>query len=365
MSAPAHIFIESGSEIFLASGTSKDKFYGTISLELKSDLFRPVQGRFKGTVGDLKKSHEVRLRERIIAFLRELFPPIIENWLSSIILGDLRGISKDLIDSFRATGLLHLLVVSGLHIGFFAIAALFIFALPFRVLYAIGLLPAGAWVKTYCVCMIISIVAVVAFSFFIGFKPPAQRAALLAVVATLSSFATTQNKAPAIFLRAITLQAFIFPVNFMSLSNLLTWTVYSVIANVAKNKAHPPIVNIMRTQALLLVVLAGTIGDVATIGLFCNLIFVKVFTAVFLSTFLLLFSTLVSSVLTEVICGLHLVFIKSVFLTGAFALGNPWLFFHLNQEYWLIRVSFILFAGWLVLTNRTFLWIANGGRDPT
>ena len=57
-----------------------------------------------------------------------------------------------------------------------------------------------------------------------------------------------------------------------------------MIANVTKNKAHPTMVNIMRTQALLLVVLAGMIGDVATIG-YWDLIFVKVFTAVFLSTF--------------------------------------------------------------------------------
>ena len=74
MSAPTHIFIESGSETFLASGKSRDKLYGTISLELKSDLFRPVQARFNGTVGNLKKSHELGWRERFVAFLKDLFP---------------------------------------------------------------------------------------------------------------------------------------------------------------------------------------------------------------------------------------------------------------------------------------------------
>ena len=137
------------------------------------------------------------MERAVRSLLERPVSPMIENWLSSIILGDLRGLSKDLIDSFRATGLLHLLVVSGLHIGFFAIAALFIFALlEFSTRSGCSRWSLGQDLLCVhghldcCCCH---------FSFFIGFKPPAQRAALLAVVATISSFARTQSQAPAIF----------------------------------------------------------------------------------------------------------------------------------------------------------------------
>lgn len=66
-----------------------------------------------------------RLRGRLEAVIRETLPPREAALLQGLVLGDRGGMSGDLRDDFRRTGLAHVLSVSGLHVGFVAGALLF------------------------------------------------------------------------------------------------------------------------------------------------------------------------------------------------------------------------------------------------
>lgn len=59
---------------------------------------------------------ERHVRERIAA----RFPPSVAGLATALLLGDRRGLDPALADAFAATGTVHLLAVSGLHVGFLA-----------------------------------------------------------------------------------------------------------------------------------------------------------------------------------------------------------------------------------------------------
>jgi competence protein ComEC len=64
-----------------------------------------------------------RIRDRIGQFIEATIAPPQSAELKALIIGDRSGIGEDLRQSFALTGMAHLLVISGLHLGFVAGAA--------------------------------------------------------------------------------------------------------------------------------------------------------------------------------------------------------------------------------------------------
>jgi ComEC/Rec2-related protein len=60
-----------------------------------------------------------RLRQRLIQRLRDAMPPDVAAMAQSLMLGDRSALAPDAEDAFSRTGLMHLLAVSGLHLGIF------------------------------------------------------------------------------------------------------------------------------------------------------------------------------------------------------------------------------------------------------
>ena len=60
-----------------------------------------------------------RLRQRILARFREELPPELSAMAQSLMFGNRSALPQDIEDAFSETGLMHLLAVSGLHLGVF------------------------------------------------------------------------------------------------------------------------------------------------------------------------------------------------------------------------------------------------------
>ena len=64
-----------------------------------------------------------RLRQRILGQFRETMPPKVSAMAQSLMLGDRSALPPDTEEAFSRTGLMHLLAVSGLHLGIFLAGA--------------------------------------------------------------------------------------------------------------------------------------------------------------------------------------------------------------------------------------------------
>jgi competence protein ComEC len=80
---------------------------------------------FADTVQQVRRpSHSLwnwgdRLRQRLLRRFREIMPPKLAAMAQSLMLGDRSALPLDTEDAFSGTGLMHLLAVSGLHLGIF------------------------------------------------------------------------------------------------------------------------------------------------------------------------------------------------------------------------------------------------------
>jgi competence protein ComEC len=86
-----------------------------------------------------------QVRRRLLAGMDQVYPPwTVEGRYGAVtkavLLGDRTSLDSELMENFRRTGLYHLLVVSGLHVGLLAlIAGLFVRMLPLNLLCRSGL----------------------------------------------------------------------------------------------------------------------------------------------------------------------------------------------------------------------------------
>jgi len=62
------------------------------------------------------------LRDRIADVIDRNLPPLEAGEMRALVIGDRSGIDEDLRNTFARTGMAHLLVISGLHLGFVAVA---------------------------------------------------------------------------------------------------------------------------------------------------------------------------------------------------------------------------------------------------
>ena len=114
-----HAFLNPGSFDFRERAANIDDLYWEGSIENPSDLNRLLAGRAAGT------PLIQRVRARLRAAIDRLYPPWSTEGrdgavLKAILLGDRTSLDSSTIDRFRASGLYHLLVIAGLHVGLIA-----------------------------------------------------------------------------------------------------------------------------------------------------------------------------------------------------------------------------------------------------
>jgi len=138
------------------------------------------KGDFISVVEKNKANHFIRsilrLKHRLINYIRKYLPTAEAGILNGILLGDKTGIENDLKDSFIKTGTVHVLVISGLNVGL--IVFIFVIILKFMRL-------------PYYIANPTAAVLVVIYTILTGADTPVVRAAIMAVIVLMG---TTFNR---------------------------------------------------------------------------------------------------------------------------------------------------------------------------
>jgi hypothetical protein len=193
-------------------------------------------------LGDLVKvrcRHQITMNDRRICFtqsskpLSESLPPVLEErlrrtgpllsaWLGATLFGKTTEIGFRRKQSFKQTGLLHLLVVSGSHISL--VAALFfrILLAPVWFLNLLRLTPTVCWQYCYYGARIASIGFVWWYASLTGLACPAQRAA---ICYSLKVVGVWRQR----ILVGVCLQALLFPCGWFSISNAMSWAAFLLL----------------------------------------------------------------------------------------------------------------------------------------
>lgn len=104
-------------------------------------------------------------KRRLAGMIRQIFDPVSERILKGLLLGDRSDITKETRESFSRTGIVHVLAVSGLHVGFI----LLIFTWMSRPLRRF---PAAQ--------VALTLAAVWTYAWLTGLQPPVARASVMA-----------------------------------------------------------------------------------------------------------------------------------------------------------------------------------------
>lgn len=130
---------------------------------------------------------------------------------------------------YEDLGLLHVLVVSGAHFSFIGGLCQTLVEGPGRMAYALRLLSFSGWLGWVTGARLLTTVLITIFALVVGFNPPCQRAwlsLLLGLWLPLIAAPLTEMRSDR---WVFSLQALCFPGSFLSLSNALSWSAYTMV----------------------------------------------------------------------------------------------------------------------------------------
>ena len=218
--------------------------------------------------------------------------------LQAMLTGDKVSLEPETKDKFINTGLIHLLVVSGLHIGFCVVIFIFffkLFNLPLKYVY------------------LLTILAVFFYTLVTGANPPAVRAAIMASCILI---ALILNREPLIY-NAVALSALIillvnpqdlftasFQMSFLATLGIIY--LYPKINKIFKNIKNKFLKNLwsvaavtLSAQIALVPVLLFYFGKISIISMLANILIVPVIGFVVGLSYIFYLSTVISSYLAD------------------------------------------------------------------
>lgn len=233
-----------------------------------------------GNVKILKKGALRRLyskRTAVSSHLYEYMPRNIASLADALVTGNRDKMPDSLKDSFRHSGVYHIVAVSGLHLNLFILFLSYIY----------GILPLGTRTKKY-VSSAVTIAGCIFMYLFTGFGISVQRAAIMAVVLCVSQLLNRRYSPITSLAAAMYITLFIRPYAYCSTSFQLSFlSTYGVIKGVEFIQKHG--INKMKYKTVLeslviscfswictFPVTAVTFHEVSIIALISNLIIVPI-----------------------------------------------------------------------------------------
>ncbi|NDE14934.1 hypothetical protein EBZ80_08405 [bacterium] len=222
------------------------------------------------------------LRGHMVRYLGS-FGPSAGSWLKALILGIAPNGHGGLLEAFRSTGLLHFIVVSGSHITLIHRMFTGVFSVPASIGRALfpGIVIVGRFQGM--LPSLLAVIPVVAFSLIAGLDPPVQRAICSLVVAHGFTMAGSRIQPAAIVPLTCLLQASLWPVGFLSRSNMLSWVAWIIVLLV-----RPDPTGFFRLsgaclrQVLLMLAMSVLFGISCSVGIIANLVFLPVLEVLFI-----------------------------------------------------------------------------------
>lgn len=206
--------------------------------------------------------------------------------VSGIVFGEQGSLPKRIEDSFKNTGLYHLLVVSGLHVSLMAAVFSCVLRAPVQLGYSMQLISPRVWGQFSAFLRVSAAVGAMTYLSLTGASAAAQRSALFFAVRQVSLVFC--GDIPIIFHLLLTamVQILIFPLGFLSEGTCMSWVAYLVVANPAmrvSSSMWQSCWSMLTIQVELMVLVTAIFGQLVVIGLVTNLLFVSVFPVVLLS----------------------------------------------------------------------------------
>jgi len=184
-----------------------------------------------------------QIRYRIATFLDQTLNDQTEGLYKAILLGDKSEISQNTLENFRGSGCLHILAISGMHMGL-----LYIMIITFLN----WLLRRSTWVILHLpvlkIASFLSLIPLIMYAFIAGLNTPVIRALLMAAVIILATVFDRQKS----MLTTVSLAAFLIllwnPVSIFTVSFQLSFaavtalaTIYPIIFKLLLTKKEPDI----------------------------------------------------------------------------------------------------------------------------
>ena len=235
----------------------------------------------------------LKIKDNIENETDQYFKDPVSSILKSMIVGDKASLDKDIKEDFVNTGLIHILVISGLHIGFCAAIFMFCFKLLGLKLNHIYLL---------------TIPALFFYVLLTGSNPPAIRAAIMA---SCILFSLMINREPLIY-NALALSALIilifnpqslftasFQLSFLATFGLLYLypkfsTCFGKIKNKFLNSVWDIICVTLSAQIALIPLLIFYFGKLSIVSFLLNLVIVPIIPIIIGLFFVFYISTFIS-----------------------------------------------------------------------
>jgi ComEC/Rec2-related protein len=204
------------------------------------------------------------IREKSFGLFEATLPPIASQLLLGIVFGAKGDFSDVFFEDLQTTGVLHVIAASGMNVSFFTGAVMF---------------SLGRVVKRR-IAIILSIFAVIFYSFLVGFEPSILRASVMAIIAFTASFLGRQNLALfALFLAGTGMllwsPSFLFDVGFQ-LSFMATLGILLVNPRLKWfekwSSFGEDVKTTLSAQIGTLPILLGTFGSVGVLSILVNVL---------------------------------------------------------------------------------------------
>ena len=308
---------------------SQTAMHGRVKTKARGEYFifaKPPYLRAKG-----KRTFLTKTRAALRARLDAVAEPV-RSWVLSIILGVSFSLPKNITSAFKMLGLLHILVISGLHITILANCCLRIVGFVSRLFYAVRLFTPVEYQFIHKVCTLAVVVVVILYGCLIGFSSPAQRAVLLFVVQYFCRSFSFAQKVVCVFF----LQMLLFPVGFFSDSMLLSWGAYFIVVHcyrkVASTKNFLGKVGrlLLHGQLVIVVLIVCFFRELCLLSIPLNVLLLPVTPLLLLSAGMLLLP--LPDLFVQVIVYVHSLFLQGLEWLASHALQHHWLWLRLDNN---------------------------------
>lgn len=280
------------------------------------------------------------IREKSFALFEATLPATSSNLLLGIVFGAKGDFSDEFFEDLQSTGVLHVIAASGMNVSFFTGAVMF---------------SLGKLVKRR-IAIILSVFAVIFYSFLVGFEPSILRASIMAIIAFTASFLGRQNLALfALFLAGVGMllwsPAFLFDVGFQ-LSFMATLGILLINPRLKwlerLGSFGEDVKTTLSAQIGTLPILLGTFGSVGVLGILVNVLILWTIPILMLLGTLGVLGGLIFPPIGKLLLFLSLPFLL-VFETVVKVFGSLHLNFTMEEFPWALGVGYYLIIGALLV----------------
>lgn len=337
-----NVMVKKGTNYYLVRGWADKDAKGLVKRGSSTKLFSGTKGYFVKSDGKMGFSGLEIFSKKIKIFLKnkiKKMPNYLQIWFGCLLIGEFSSEAKEQLDDFKILGLLHVLIVSGLHISILGAVLRAILFFPLIVLLCSKGISPRIFLSMRQNLEVLLVFILFLYSYGTGLNQAAQRAYIVFLVNAIcaiyfSSIAKERRIQISVFLHS-----FVFPLGFWDSSTILSWVAYGIFISSIPKSFSGLAVSIIR-QALLTIFVAALFGSISFAGIFLNPLIVPLMP--FLMTvglFLVLFCDLLPSSVVLILVGLHERLLATLAFTSAQIVKSGFLF---------IDIRDLLYLRWLL-----------------